>query len=80
MCGILRASSRLDKPIAHYVILLGQAESGLQVLSPTALRDVEWATWTCPFGFPVMGKTYKRPYEDDQIMVVSFRSVFSKNF
>lgn len=55
MCG---ASGRLDKSTGHYIVLLGQAESGLQVLSPTALRDVEWATWTCPFGFPVMGKTY----------------------
>ena len=58
---MLRASNRFDKSIDQYIILLGQAESGLQVLSPTALRDVEWATWTCPFGFPVMGKTYKRP-------------------
>ncbi|XP_066918550.1 77 kDa echinoderm microtubule-associated protein-like isoform X2 [Clytia hemisphaerica] len=38
-----------------YEVLFWHAESGCQVLTPAALRDTEWSTYTCPFGFPVMG-------------------------
>lgn len=48
-CEYLQSNS------SDYEVLYWHAESGCQILSSAALRDVEWETWTCPFGFPVMG-------------------------
>ena len=36
-------------------LLYWSSEAGLQILSPSELRDVEWNSWTCPYGFPTMG-------------------------
>jgi len=50
-----RDSEYVQSNSGDYEMLYWQAESGLQILSPAALRDVEWVSWTCPFGFSAMG-------------------------
>jgi hypothetical protein len=35
--------------------LLGSASTGKQITKATAVKDVEWATFTCILGWPVQG-------------------------
>jgi len=52
-----------------FILCTGHTESGCQVLTPAALRDIEWFTYTCPFGFPVMGKLNK---EEEHGIIMSY--------
>jgi WD40 repeat protein len=38
-----------------YELLYYDAETGIQQVSATAMKDVDWATWTCTLGWPVQG-------------------------
>eukprot|EP00698_Gefionella_okellyi_P014107 TRINITY_DN389_c0_g1_i1.p1 TRINITY_DN389_c0_g1~~TRINITY_DN389_c0_g1_i1.p1 ORF type:complete len:769 (-),score=209.02 TRINITY_DN389_c0_g1_i1:235-2541(-) len=38
-----------------YELLFWDTNSFSQVTSATAMKDVQWATWTCVLGFPVQG-------------------------
>ncbi|CAG9462264.1 unnamed protein product [Pedinophyceae sp. YPF-701] len=45
--------SVLQSTSQAYELLYFNPRTGKQVLHPQ--RDTQWATWTCPLGFPVMG-------------------------
>ena len=40
---------------SSYELLFYDAETGVQQVSATAMKDVEWHTWTCTLGWPVQG-------------------------
>lgn len=46
-------SSIIQSNCASYEILYWDARHGKQITENQ--RDTEWASWTCPLGFPVMG-------------------------
>jgi len=48
-------SEYLQSNSSDYELLFWSAEAGQQIVSPAALRDESWSTWTCPFGFPAQG-------------------------
>ena len=36
-------------------IVAGHAPTCRQIVSAASMRDIEWNTWTCVLGFPVIG-------------------------
>lgn len=48
-------SSTIQSNCGAYELLFFNADTGDQITSATALRDKEWATWTCVLGWPVQG-------------------------
>lgn len=46
----------LQSTCGAYEHLYFDTSDGAHQPSPSALRDVEWATWTIPLGWPVQGK------------------------
>ncbi|XP_038071466.1 77 kDa echinoderm microtubule-associated protein-like isoform X3 [Patiria miniata] len=48
-------SNYLVSNSGDYEILYWKAENCRQIPSATSMRDTEWATFTCVFGFPVCG-------------------------
>ena len=36
-------------------ILFWECATGARINKPSMLRDAEWATWSCPLGWPVLG-------------------------
>jgi WD40 repeat protein len=50
-----RDNRYLQSNCGAYEILFCETDSGKQVMSSAALGDTEWASWTCPLGWPVQG-------------------------
>jgi len=48
-------SQYLQSNSGDYEILYWDAPSCRQIASPASMKDVEWNTWTCVLGFPVIG-------------------------
>ena len=48
-------STFLQTNDGSYELLFFDAETGVQQVSATAMKDVDWATWTCVLGWPVQG-------------------------
>lgn len=48
-------SSTLQSTSGDYELLFWSTKNGQQITSATAVKDVQWATWTLPYGFPVQG-------------------------
>jgi len=48
-------SKYLQSTSGDYELLFWDTSNGKQILSATSLRDVNWATFSCPFGWPVQG-------------------------
>ena len=48
-------SRLLQTNSGDYELLYWEVPSCEQVKFPSALKDVHWATWTCPLGWPVQG-------------------------
>jgi microtubule-associated protein-like 6 len=57
VCGIdFSANSNVIQSISgDYELLFWDAATGKQITSPTEVRDVQWATFTCKLGWPVQG-------------------------
>jgi microtubule-associated protein-like 6 len=55
-------SSYLQSNSLDYELLFWSMTDGSQLKSPSALKDVQWATWTCVLGWPVQG--IFPPYHD----------------
>ena len=67
--AVVRSTCRA-REILHF-----DARSGRQAVGD--FRDAEWATWTAPLGFPVMGVFQNGGAGGDEINSVSRRDVFS---
>ena len=48
-------SKYLQSNCGAYELLFSNTTNGSQVMSGSQLKDVIWATWTCPLGWPVQG-------------------------
>ena len=48
----------LSKKLILKFCFSGHAPSCRQIVSAASMKDVEWETWTCVLGFPVIGKDY----------------------
>ncbi len=45
----------LQSNSTSYELLFHSAETGVQIVNISSLRDVDWHTWTCVLGWPVQG-------------------------
>jgi microtubule-associated protein-like 6 len=70
--GLIVRSTCRAREILHF-----DARSGRQAVGD--FRDAEWATWTAPLGFPVMGVFQNGGNGGDEINSVSRRDVFSSS-
>ncbi|KAF0698173.1 Aste57867_11158 [Aphanomyces stellatus] len=50
-----RDSKYLQSNCGGYELLFSDVQTGKQMKSAKALKDVVWDTWTCPLGWPVQG-------------------------
>lgn len=49
-------------------------ESGSQIMNPTTMRNIQWSTWSCPFGWSVQG-LWPKTLEDKYINAVCRNSL-----